>query len=146
MSRQLAVVSFDAVSTLIKPGGGGVGRQYASAAKHFLGTDFDANALQSSFVKEFKLQRSAFPNYGYHQNMTDRQWWTQVVVATFKGVSSGKSFSDKEYEPLAFQLFDNFEWDLYPNVREMLYFLKNDKKLALCVISNFDQRLLGQGM
>ena len=79
------MVSFDAVSTLIKPGAGGVGAQYAAAAERMACLRLDPALLQSSFLEEFKRQRAALPNYGYGRGeMTTREWWTQVVVRTFK--------------------------------------------------------------
>jgi len=141
MSGRLAVISFDAVSTLIKPGGGGVGRQYADAAEKLINARFNAGDLQSSFFRAFKSQRASYPNYGYKQNMSERRWWTDVVVDAFKGASVSCHHSDEEYERVASHLFDNFEWDLYPNVQPLLHHIKCSKGLKLCVVSNSDERL-----
>ena len=141
MSRRLAIVSFDAVSTLIKPGGGGVGCQYAAAAKKLIGREFDPDALQSAFYIEFKRQLNEYPNYGYEKNMSERQWWTDVVVSTFKNGSTNLLHSEDDLEGVASHLFENFEWDLYPNARQLLHYLKVLKGLKLCVVSNSDERL-----
>lgn len=141
MSRRLSIVSFDAVSTLIKPGGGGVGRQYASAAERLVGRKYDPDVLQSAFLKEFKRQRNAFPNYGNEQNMSERQWWVDVVMAAFETASPDSRPATEQLLRVASHLFDNFEWELYPNVRQLLHHLKFSKGLQLCVVSNSDERL-----
>lgn len=140
MAHRLAVVSFDAVSTLIKPGGGGVGRQYAAAADKLIGRQHDADVLQCSFLKEFKRQRNAFPNYGYEHNMSERQWWIDVVIATFANASPDSDRYVREYERVASHLYDNFEWDVYPNAHRLLCHLK-DSGMKLCIVSNSDERL-----
>ena len=42
---------------------------------------------------------------------------------------------------MASHLYDNFEWDLYPDADLVLRHLKETKGLKLCVISNSDERL-----
>ena len=153
MSRRLSLVSFDAVRTLIKPGGGGVGAQYAAAAEKLAGWHLDPDALQTSFLEQFKHQRKSFPNYGFDRGMTERQWWTEVVANTFRFAAASRdsnSSNDRDvYDDddgailgrLASHLFDNFEWELYPDASRLLRHLKEERGLKLCVISNSDDRL-----
>jgi len=154
MSRRLSLVSFDAVRTLIKPGDGGVGAQYAAAAEKLAGWRLDPDALQISFLEQFKRQRKSFPNYGFDRGMTERQWWTEVVANTFRFASSSsrdsnssndRDVSDDDDEAilgrLASHLFDNFEWELYPHASRLLRHLKERRGLKLCVVSNSDDRL-----
>merc|ERR1712212_1208015 len=80
-------------------------------------------------------------NYGYEKNMSERQWWTDVVVSTFKNGSTNLLHSEDDLEGVASHLFENFEWDLYPNARQLLHYLKVLKGLKLCVVLNSDERL-----
>lgn len=151
MSRRLSLVSFDAFGTLIKPGGGGAGAQYASAAEKLAGWHLDADALQTSLLVEFKRQRKSFPNYGFDRGMTERQWWKEVVANTFRCVASRDSNSSNDMDVndddddlldrLSSHLFDNFEWELYPHAPQLLRHLKETRGLKLYVVSNSDDRL-----
>ena len=151
MSRRLSLVCFDAFGTLIKPGAGGAGAQYASAAQKLAGWHLDPNALQTSLLEEFKRQRKSFPNYGLDQGMTERQWWKEVVANTFRCVLTSRdsnSSNDRDFDydedvldRLASHLFDNFDWELYPHAPQLLRHLKETRGLKLCVVSNSDDRL-----
>jgi len=143
ISRRLSVVSFDAFSTLLKPAGG-VGAQYAAAAERLVGWQIQPDLLQSSFIKEFKEHRASFPNYGFQQGITTRQWWVDLVEKTFHNVFTTSPIDNVNAQKLnhiATHLYENFECDLYPHTLQLLQHLKETRGLRLCVISNSDERL-----
>jgi len=136
--NQIKAVFFDAADTLfhIK---GGVGNQYWSVARKY-GTNSTPEAIDKAFSKAFK---SAPPLTFAHVSSEDRKvyekkWWYQVVRNVFSEVGMFDQF-DPYFDEL-FETFRSEAWELFPETKGVLSFLK-EKGLTLSVVSNFDTRV-----
>jgi len=136
----LRVVFFDAAGTLIVPREP-VGESYARIAHHY-GVDTSGAAVSAAFRRVFhETPALAFgPGLPAEElRRLERQWWRDLVVATFAGLGT---FSDFDaYFASLFEFFaDPGNWTAYPEAAPTLERLRRDG-VALGVISNFDHRL-----
>ena len=137
-------MTFDATNTLIRVKGS-VGQHYANAAHRNGMADVDANSLNTSFGKAWKLACKTHPNFGhdeYGQSLSVRDWWKMVVLETFSG--AGYRGTSDTMEQTFQQLFEDFSrgdfWDVFDDVRPVLKCFQQDG-IHLSVISNFDSGL-----
>jgi putative hydrolase of the HAD superfamily len=136
----LRVVFFDAAGTLIVPREP-VGESYARIA-HDCGLETSGTVVSTAFRQVFRETPAlAFgPGLSAEElRRLERQWWRDLVVATFAGLGT---FTD--FDAYFARLFDFFadpgNWTAYSEVAPTLERLKRDG-VALGVISNFDHRL-----
>jgi putative hydrolase of the HAD superfamily len=138
--RQVKVIFFDAVGTLIEPRVS-VGEIYSGVAREF---DFEAEPqiLQQNFTRSFQIQPPlAFPAGTPEQEMAELEegWWRNLVRAVFDGLGPFPRF--EEFFVEVFERFRGREfWNVYDDVAPALTELKR-RGLKLGVISNFDSRL-----
>jgi putative hydrolase of the HAD superfamily len=138
--REVKVVFFDAVGTLIKTSAG-VGEIYSRVARDF---DFEAEPqiLQKNFANSFRRQPPmAFPTGTPEAELIEleKDWWRNLVKAVFAGLGAFQRF--EEFFGEVFERFRGREfWRVYGDVEPALADL-NRRGLKLGVISNFDSRL-----
>lgn len=134
----IRLVTFDVTNTIIRVLGG-VGENYSKVAEIY-GKVVDARKLDASFKVVFKHHCKLYPNFGVHSGFTPFQWWTDVVVDSFKAAGS----DDQDLERIAQHLYVMFStqtgWEVLPGVESTLTKLKQNG-VKLGVISNFDDRL-----
>src|SRR5262245_61373079 len=138
--RQMKVIFFDAVGTLIETGAS-VGEIYSGVAREF-GFEAEPQILQQNFTRSFRLQPPmAFPAGTPEEELLEleKDWWRNLVRAVFEGLGSFPRF-----EEFFGEVFDRFRgrefWQVYADVEPALAELKR-RGLKLGVISNFDSRL-----
>ncbi len=136
----LRVVFFDAAGTLIVPREP-VGESYARMARDY-GVHTSGAAVNAAFKRVFhETPALAFgPGLPAEElRRLERQWWRDLVVATFTGLGT---FSD--FDAYFSALFDFFadpgNWTASSEAAPTLERLRRDGA-ALGVISNFDHRL-----
>lgn len=138
--RQVKVVFFDAVGTLIEPRDS-VGEIYGRVAREF---DFEAEPriLQQNFALSFRRQPPlAFPAGAPEAALVELEkgWWRDLVREVFAGLGPFPRF--EEFFDEVFERFRGREfWRVYDDVAPTLAELKR-RGLKLGVISNFDSRL-----
>jgi len=138
--RQIKVIFFDAVGTLIETSGC-VGEIYLRAAREF-GFEAEPRILQRNFERSFRRQPPlAFP-VGTPEAVLielEKGWWRDLVRSVFDGLGSFPRF--EEFFDETFERFRGREfWRVYDDVEPTLAELKR-RGLKLGVISNFDSRL-----
>ena len=138
--RQVKVIFFDAVGTLIETRAG-VGEIYGRVAREF-GFEAEPRILQQNFAQSFRLQPPlAFPSGTPESSLVEREkdWWRNLVRAVFAGLGPFPRF--EEFFDEIFERFRGRElWRVYADVEPALEELKR-RGLKLGVISNFDSRL-----
>ncbi len=136
----LRVVFFDAAGTLIVPREP-VGESYARIARHY-GVHTSGAAVNAAFRRVFHETPALAFGPGLPAEVLrrlERQWWRELVVATFTGLGT---FSDFDaYFASLFEFFaDPGNWTACSEAAATLERLRRDGA-ALGVISNFDYRL-----
>lgn len=138
----LRAVFFDAAGTLFEPREP-VGESYARLARQF-GLDADAAAVDAAFRRAFHESPGLAFGPGHSASelrRLERQWWRELVRATFAGLGSFSDFDS--YFAALFEFFaDPAHWTPDPSAAPLLSHLK-ERDLGLGVISNFDHRLYG---
>jgi putative hydrolase of the HAD superfamily len=138
--RQVKVIFFDAVGTLIETRDG-VGEIYSRVAREF-GFEAEPRTLQQNFARSFRRQPPlAFPAGTPESALAELEkgWWRNLVRAVFDGLGSFLRF--EEFFNEIFERFRGLEfWRVYDDVAPSLTELKH-MGLKLGVISNFDSRL-----
>lgn len=168
-SRSL-LVTLDAFNTLFHPRLP-VPEQYAQTA-HAFGLSpslVTSEALQPAFKAAFKAQLKQYPNYGRDlavrgQYGGPRQWWTEVIEASFARVlAQGQDSNTSRQLPDGFlqRLLDRFAsregYALYPDVPEFMARMREVKtnlaqrqsqytfgpfdRVVVGVLSNSDDRI-----
>jgi putative hydrolase of the HAD superfamily len=136
----LRVVFFDAAGTLIVPREP-VGESYARIA-HRYGVDTSGAAVSAAFRRVFhETPALAFgPGLPAEElRRLERQWWRNLVVATFVGLGRFTDFDS--YFASLFEFFaDPGNWTACSEAEPTLERLRREG-VALGVISNFDHRL-----
>jgi putative hydrolase of the HAD superfamily len=136
----LRAVFFDAAGTILhlrEP----AGLSYTKIARRF-GLEADERAVMAAFRRAFRAAPGlAFgPGHGAGElRRMEREWWREVVLATFAGMGR---FTDFEacFDQL-FALFANpSSWSVAPEAPRLFQSFKT-RGLILGVISNFDHRL-----
>jgi putative hydrolase of the HAD superfamily len=138
--RTLKAVFFDAAGTLFEPRER-VGLSYARIAREY-GVNARADDVSASFRRVFhKAPGLAFgPGHSAHElRRLERQWWRDLVAATFAGLGRFTDF-DAYFDALFAFFADPTHWEADPEAQPTLLRLKN-RGLKLAVISNFDYRL-----
>ncbi len=139
-ARQVKVIFFDAVGTLIETRDG-VGEIYSRVAREF-GFEAEPRILQQNFARSFRRQPPlAFPAGTPDAALIELEkgWWRNLVKAVFDGLGSFpriEEFFDEIFERFRGREF----WRVYDDVAPALTELKR-RGLKLGVISNFDSRL-----
>ena len=136
----LRVVFFDAAGTLIVPREP-VGESYARMARDY-GVHTSGAAVNAAFKRVFHETPALAFGPGLPAEVLrrlERQWWRELVVATFTGLGT---FSDFDaYFASLFEFFaDPGNWTACSEAAATLERLRRDGA-ALGVISNFDYRL-----
>jgi len=138
--RQVKVIFFDAVGTLIETRDG-VGEIYSRVASEF-GFEAEARILRQNFERSFRRQPPlAFPAGTPEAALIEleKDWWRNLVKAVFAGLGSFPRF-DQFFDEI-FERFRGREfWRVYDDVAPALTELKR-RGFRLGVISNFDSRL-----
>jgi putative hydrolase of the HAD superfamily len=138
--REVKVIFFDAVGTLIETSGC-VGGIYSRMALEF-GFEADPRILQRNFEASFRRQPPlAFPAWTPEAALIEleKNWWRDFVREVFDGLGSFPRF--EEFFGEIFERFRGREfWSVYDDVAPTLAELKR-RGLKLGVISNFDSRL-----
>jgi len=138
--RQVKVIFFDAVGTLIETRAG-VGEIYSGAARNF-GFEAEPQMLQQNFASSFRRQSPlAFPAGIPESELIELEkgWWRNLVRAVFAGLGPFPRF--EEFFSEVFERFRGAEfWQVYGDAAPALEELKR-RGLKLGVISNFDSRL-----
>ncbi len=142
--NSINTIFFDAVGTLFAVKGS-VGQIYSQAAQHF-GVTVASEALDLAFHQVFSATpAAAFPGSEPDQRLAlERHWWYAVVEKTFLEAGQELSaFSDfAGYFNYVYDLFaTQHPWLLYEDTLSALETLQT-QSLCLCIISNFDSRLL----
>ncbi|ORX66163.1 HAD-superfamily hydrolase [Linderina pennispora] len=137
--RNIRLVTFDLFDTLYTPAESISTTYMRPLLKH--GIKVDELLVNSSFRAAFKQVHSSYPNYGYHQGITSKQWWTMVIESTW--TLSGVDLAN--YPALAQEcdmLIERFNtadgYCMFPEVPKVLKHLKR-RGIKLGVISNMDE-------
>ncbi len=136
-------VCFDATGTLIEPARP-VGEVYRELALRF-GVGLPAWRLDDAFrrVLAHAPPRGLDGDSPSARREGERQWWSERVRQTFQAADSTVRF--ERPRDLAEALFDAYReperWRVRPDVRSTLERLAH-RGLPMCVVSNFDHRLL----
>jgi len=84
--------------------------------------------MDRSFKASFKKILKDYPVYGYHHNLSERQWWYRVVSHTFDVVRRDyclDSYSSMEFDRcfrLIYQHYGSpFAYELYPDAISFIY-------------------------
>jgi len=137
----LRAIFLDAAGTLftsVRP----IGESYAELARTH-GKAVSAQDLARRFRHcHASAPPLAFPGVtGSNLEKLERDWWKELVRRVFQPFAPFERFDDYFAE-----LFDYFRtpaaWSLFDDTRDTLTALR-DRRLILCVISNFDSRLFG---
>jgi putative hydrolase of the HAD superfamily len=138
--RQVKVIFFDAVGTLIETRNG-VGEIYSRVAREF-GFEAEPRILQQNFADSFHRQPPlAFPVGTSEAALAEleKDWWRNLVIAVFEGLGSFPLF-DQFFDEI-FERFRGHEfWRVYDDAAPALTDMKR-RGVKLGVISNFDSRL-----
>ena len=137
----LPLISFDAAGTLIQVSQP-VGRTYAEfAARH--GIQVDETALKRAFKSLWGQIPPPHRPEGVKADDDERSWWQQLAARVFE-TALGTAIPREVFEPLFDGLYRHFAqpeaWIVFDDVKPVLDDLAQDH--ALCVLSNFDRRLL----
>ncbi|KAG2217814.1 hypothetical protein INT45_005415, partial [Circinella minor] len=143
MSARIRLVTLDAYNTLFKPKGS-LSAQYAQeAVKH--GIHVTKAAVSQNFGESYKSQLERAPFYGLQLGMSTRQWWEELVYATFLGAGASKKDLDPVFNDLFNSLYTRFMtaegYTTFPDVRRTLIQLRK-RGFQMGVISNSDERVL----
>lgn len=140
MTKLLKLITFDVTETLMMfhpP----VAVKYAESAKNF-GIDVNVEDVLKNFKVQMKLLTKEHPNYGRDTGLGWHNWWTLIVVNSFK--SAQPSCDEKKLQQLSEFLIDEYKtskcFALADGTLEILNHLKL-KNIPLGVISNYDERL-----
>jgi len=136
---KIKAVFFDAADTLFRVRGS-VGEVYSRVARKY-GAEATAEELNREFHKAFSSSpRMAFPGANYTEiKRLEKKWWYNLVYNVFKSVDIFSRF-DEFFDEL-FEVFGGKKaWELFPETRDVLRFLKS-RDLLLGIVSNFDSRL-----
>lgn len=137
-----SAVLFDAAGTLIELVES-VGDTYARFA-HAHDVRLPADRIQAAWRRaSARSEARVFPGANPDEAATlERQWWLQVVTATFRDAAPAARFRD--FQALFSALFQHFAgrdaWRLRDGVIPMLSTLQQ-RGLRLGIVSNFDHRL-----
>src|SRR5712692_11922941 len=136
----LRVVFFDAAGTLIVPREP-VGESYARIARDY-GVHTSGAAVNAAFRRVFRETPALAFGPGLpaeELRRLERQWWRELVVATFAGIGTFTDFD--AYFASLFEFFaDPGNWTACSEAAATLERLRRDG-VGLGVISNFDHRL-----
>jgi putative hydrolase of the HAD superfamily len=136
----LKAVFFDAAGTLFKPREP-VGPSYVRIAGEY-GIDASVADVNTRFRRAFHDAPPLAFGPGHPADrlrQLERQWWYDVVAATFSGLGELKDF-DAYFDALFAFFADPAHWIADTDASRTLQHLK-DSGLALGMISNFDHRL-----
>jgi putative hydrolase of the HAD superfamily len=141
-SRRIQAVLFDAAGTLIHLRES-VGTSYARNAAE-AGVSVPASRLDEAFAR---VIAAAPPNVHPGETVEraaalEREWWRQRVHETFRAADGMARFDD--FDAFFQRLFEHFAaaevWTLAEGAEACLEGLA-ERRVALAVLSNFDQRL-----
>lgn len=140
---RLKALTFDVTNTLLKARST-YGQQYADAALAH-GITADPVALDKAYDSLFEVKKCEMPDYGKHNGVTSREWWSDLVKRVF--IKAGHSDANPETLSRVFDtLWEHFmndpksAYEVLPNVHEGLTSLKS-RGLHLGIVSNFDASL-----
>jgi putative hydrolase of the HAD superfamily len=141
MMTARGLISFDAAGTLIQVARP-VAQTYAEFARDH-GVIVNESALKAAFRSAWsKLPPPLFPE-GQSSDDDDRSWWRNLVEQVFT-MAFGSSLPPDVLSPLFSSLYQHYAkpeaWTVYDDVFPALDRLAS--KFDLCVLSNFDRRLL----
>ncbi|RUS21252.1 HAD-like domain-containing protein [Endogone sp. FLAS-F59071] len=142
IGSSVRLVTFDAFNTLFKPRGG-LSAQYVAEAG-LRGINVSKTAISASFGKAIRAQTELHPNYGIKNGLTSREWWEQIVRATFLEAGVSKDALAPHFDSIFSTLYNRFAskegYELFPDVTPTLKEL-NARGMQMGVISNTDERL-----
>lgn len=140
MARHLRLLTFDITNTIIAVKQT-AGYWYAEAA-HEVGIESDVTKLDQVAGPVRKELTAEFPHYGYHLGLNPKEWWTELIMRTFK--AAGYDHDPLKYQLIGEILYFMFEgkkcYDVLPGSHSMLEKVK-EKDFSIGIISNFDERL-----
>lgn len=135
------VLSLDAMNTLIKPHVP-VSHLYSRFARTH-NISVDEAALTASFPSVFKSLSVSSPCYGFSKE-GPRSWWSSLIVNSFEKAGSGPISPDVAAK-ISNELYDHYAladaWELVDDEIPSILSRLRLKGIALCVVSNFDDRL-----
>ncbi|GMR42379.1 hypothetical protein PMAYCL1PPCAC_12574 [Pristionchus mayeri] len=141
VSPVVQVVSLDAMNTLIKPRIP-VYKLYTQFAR-FHNVIVDESALTAAFPSLFKSLSASSPCYGFNAE-GPRSWWSSLIVNAFERAGSGPISPDVAAK-ISNELYDHYSladaWELLDEEMPSVLSRLRLRGIALCVISNFDNRL-----
>lgn len=142
-ATRIKLITFDAYNTLFKPRGNLTELYALEASVH--GIQVSKNAINKHFGKLYRDHLEEKPFYGYHQGLSVRTWWEELVYTTYVHAGVSRKDLDPKFDKLFTGLFNRFThgkyYDLYPDVTPTLEFLKKNG-FKTGVISNTDERLI----
>jgi putative hydrolase of the HAD superfamily len=131
-------VFFDAGNTLLRVHPS-IGEIYSGTAAEF-GIHLTPEQIEQSFQEHWKTTLPLVTNEGHRLTYEkERDWWRYIVQEVFQQFGEFQDFEvffDALYERFA----RSDSWRLYEDVRGVLDYLKQNKKV-LGIISNWDSRL-----
>ncbi|KAI9256626.1 haloacid dehalogenase-like hydrolase domain-containing protein 3-like protein [Phascolomyces articulosus] len=143
MATRIRLLTLDAYNTLFKPKGS-LSSQYAQEAVKY-GVHVTKSAVSQNFGQAYKNQLERAPFYGLQLGMTTKQWWEELVYATFVGAGANKKDLDPVFDDLFHSLYTRFMtadgYTTFPDVRKTLIQLRQ-RGFQMGVISNSDERVL----
>jgi putative hydrolase of the HAD superfamily len=139
---KISAVLFDAAGTLLFPSEP-VGETYARLARTF-GAVASAERIETAFRATFRrMPPMAFPDQlPDRRAVLERDWWRDLVAATFSAAGAAPSFRD--FEACFNALFEHFAdaaaWRVLPGTHQALAALRG-RGIRTGIVSNFDHRL-----
>jgi hypothetical protein len=90
---RIKLITFDAYNTLFKPRGNLTALYALEASNH--GVTVSKDAINQHFGKLYRDQLEQKPFYGYHQGLSVRTWWEELVYSTYvhAGVSKKGTYT-----------------------------------------------------
>lgn len=140
--QRISAVLFDAAGTLLSPREP-VGQTYARLAGTF-GAVASAEHLEAAFRAAFRgMPPMAFPDQPPRRRAAlERDWWRDLVAATFSAAGAAESVRD--FEGCFNALFEHFAdaaaWRVRPGAHQALTALR-ERGIRTGIVSNFDRRL-----
>lgn len=86
-ATRIKLITFDAYNTLFKPRGNLTALYSLEASYH--GITVSKDEINKHFGRLYREQLHQKPFYGYHQGLSVRIWWEELVYSTY--VHSGVS-------------------------------------------------------
>ena len=134
--RGYRAVFFDAGETLFHPYPS-AGHIYSEIGRRY-GLSLSAGEINDSFAAVWQKKDRLIHT---SQAKDEKGWWKEIVENIFSPFGRIEDF-DRFFEELYIGFAEPRRWRVYSDVWDVLEGLKK-KGMRLCIVSNWDQRLLG---